>query len=110
MIDHLNNLIRHVLMDGVADVTSDTQVRFQPPDDDWKNYVTNLTVNGNPANAVNVYLVDVRSNLKLRTNETTRRVEFGVAFDDPPPARIDCHYLLTAWSPTAVTTGTEPAI
>jgi hypothetical protein len=65
-------------------------VRFQPPDDDWRTAVTNLQVNGQPANALNVYLVDLRENRELRSNERRRSVTNGIVSDEPAPTRIDC--------------------
>jgi Pvc16 N-terminal domain/Carboxypeptidase regulatory-like domain len=110
MLDHLDNLLRQLLLDQVAGLTSEEQVRFQPPDEDWRSRVANLTVGGNPANSLNVYLFDVRSNLKLRTNELRERAQNGDVMIEPPPARVDCHYLITAWSPAAVTQLIEPTL
>jgi len=110
MIDHLDNLLRHVLISRVDEITDESQVRFQPPDDTWRTFVANLTVGGQPANALNVYLADVRENRTLRSNERVRRFENGMATDSPAPRRIDCHYLISAWSPAAATTTVEPSI
>jgi hypothetical protein len=35
----------------------------------------------------------------LRTNERTRSFQNGLVAEEPAPARIDCHYLITAESP-----------
>lgn len=79
------------------------QVSFQPPDEDWRNEVgSNLQ-----RNALNVYLVDIRENRKLRSNERVRSVENGIVNENPAPARIDCHYLITAWSPAVVSPAIE---
>jgi hypothetical protein len=32
-------------------------------------------------------------------NERERRFDNGMVFEDPAPARLDCHYLISAWSP-----------
>lgn len=110
MIDHLDNLIRKLVLDKVPGFQSETQVRFQPPDDDWRAAVANLTVNGTPANALNVYLVDLRENRKLRSNEWEERVQNGISWREPAPTRIDCHYVISAWSPAAVTQAVEPTV
>ena len=94
MIDHLDNLLRHLFVAEIAELTSEEQVRFRAPDNDWRNVVVGLE-----ANALNVYLFDLRENRTLRSNERVRSVEDGVGTDEPAPARIDCHYLITAWSP-----------
>jgi len=85
-------------------------VRFQPPDADWRQYVSNLTVNQQPANALNVYLVELRENRKLRSNERERVIDNGFASNVPAPRRVDCHYLITAWSPATQTPALEPTI
>jgi hypothetical protein len=111
VIQHLDTVLRRLLMTEVGQLQSDTQIRFQPPDDQWRQVVSNLTVNGQPANAVNVYLVDLRENRKLRTNERVRVVDdFGFATETPAPRRVDCHYLLSAWSPATATPAVEPSI
>jgi hypothetical protein len=110
MIDVLDNLIRTLFLTRVPGLTSETQVRFDPPDENWRNMVASLTVDGNPANALNVYLVDLRENRGLRSNERVRSYEDGIATDAPAPTRIDCHYLVSAWSPAAMTPAIEPSV
>lgn len=110
MIETLDALLRDLLLANVAGVTDETQVRFEPPDDDWRTYVSNLVVGGQPAPALNVYLVDLRENRKLRSNERTRSIENGVYSEQPAPARLDCHYLITAWSPAQPSPAVEPAL
>ncbi len=65
MLAHFDNLLRQLLISRVPTITDEAQVRFQPPDEDWRTYVSTLSVGGNPANALNVYLVDVRENRKF---------------------------------------------
>lgn len=110
MIHILDAILRDLLIGRTPGITSDTQVRFQPPDEEWHTYVANLTVGGNPANAVNIYLADMRENRRLRSNERT--VISGPDYLEtiPAPGRVDLHYLITAWSPTQLTPGTEPSI
>ena len=106
MLPHLDNLLRHLFISRVATMTSEDQVRFQPPDQDWRTAVSNLGAR----NALNVYLFDVRENRKLRSNERTRDIRNGIAIDTPAPSQMDCHYLITAWSPATVTTAIEPTL
>ena len=110
MIDLFDNLLRQLLIDQIPQLTDEAQVRFQPPDADWRTYVTNLTVLGNPANAINIYLADVRENRKLRSNGRTRTFDNGFVNEEPDPARIDCHYLISAWSPATATPAVEPTL
>lgn len=105
MIPHLDNLLRHMLLTQIDELTDETQVRFQPPDEDWRNHVSTLQ-----ANALNIYLADLRENRKLRSNERVRSIENGVVNEDPAPARVDCHYLITAWSPVEAGPAVEPSL
>lgn len=106
MLPHLDNLLRHLFMKQVPSITSEEQVRFQPPDQDWRTVVSSLGVQ----NALNIYLVELRENRKLRTNERVREIQNGIAIDTPAPRRLDCHYLITAWSPASVTASIEPTV
>src|SRR4030095_316940 len=103
MIDHLDNLLRDLFMSQIGGLPDEAQVRFQPPDEAWRNHVTNLE-----GNALNVYLADLRENRKLRSNERVREMTNGMVNEAPAPRRMDCHYLITAWSPASVTTAVEP--
>lgn len=51
MINHLDNMLRHLFLAHINELTDEAQVRFQPPDEDWRTYVSNLQ-----RNALNVYL------------------------------------------------------
>lgn len=121
MLSLVDNLLRQSLMDGVVGLqatsmppappaplppVTEDQVGFRPPDDQWVKDVKNLQLN-----ALNVYLVDLRENRNLRSNERERSGKNGVIYSEPAPARIDCHYLITAWSPTEdITPLVEPVL
>ena len=91
MIELIDGLIRHYLKQS-SRLNDDNQIGFQPPDEQWRSKVSNL------GDAVNVYLVDLRENRKLRSNERIRSYDNGTFVKEPAPARLDCHYLITAWS------------
>ncbi len=106
MIPHLNNLLRDLfLTEQVPDLTDEGQIRFQPPDEDWRGNVGRLQ-----SIALNIYLVDLRENRKLRSNERKRSIDNGIVSEEPAPMRIDCHYLITAWSSADVTPAIEPTL
>lgn len=46
---------------------------------------------------IDVFLYDIRENLELRNNESTVSVSGGIAKFTPPPLRVACSYLVTAW-------------
>jgi hypothetical protein len=104
MLAQLDRLIREVLVSEIAALTT-PQVRFQPPDASFRTDVVNLN-----AMALNVYLVELRENLKLRSNERLRRLDAGMLFTEQAPERMDCHYLISAWSPAPPGPGVEPTI
>jgi hypothetical protein len=106
MLKHVDNLLRQLFISGVPSITSEDQVRFQPPDQEWRTVVSNLGAR----NALNVYLVEIRENRKLRSNERLREIDNGIVHERPAPLRMDCYYLITAWSPARVTTAVEPAL
>jgi hypothetical protein len=108
MLARFDVLLRDLLRARVAGITSDAQVGFQPPDETWRNEVVTLN-----RSAINVYLVDLRENRRLRTNARERVPGVsadGAVVEEPSPVRMDCHYLLTAWSPATVTPAVEPAL
>ena len=104
MLSLLDNLLRQVLMDGVsglreapvgqpATAVTESQLGFGPPDNQWRSSVKQLQ-----RNALNVYLMDLRENRKLRSKERLRSVENRVVYEDPAPARTYVHYLVSARS------------
>jgi Pvc16 N-terminal domain/Carboxypeptidase regulatory-like domain len=101
MIDIFDNLLRQLFLSRVDEIKDESQVRFQPPDDDWRSYVKNLNVSGKPVNSLNVYLVDMRENRLLHSNERVRDVQNFIMTDRPRPRRVDLHYLISAWSPAS---------
>ena len=116
MIDHLDRILRTLFVSDRRlkellrireESEEELYVRFQPPDDAWRLYVTDTL---HDKNALNVYMADLRENRKLRSNERVGKSENGMIQDEPAPSRMDCHYLITAWSPAQVTIGIEPTL
>ena len=109
MIDQLDLMLFRLLRWQVSELTANGQVRFQPPDDDWRTMLTGITnAAGKVSNALNVYLIDLRENRKLRTDERDRITVGPDVFESQPPRRVDCHYLISAWSPILATPGIDP--
>jgi hypothetical protein len=105
MLRLLDVLIRDVLIDALPAIVAEEQVRFQPPDDALRTDVANLD-----EPALDVYLVDLREHRKLRSNERERVYEDGFSYGVRFPDRLDCHYYVTAWSPTPPAPGIEPVL
>ena len=103
MIDALDNILADLIQSRVSALAADaSQVGFEPPNQDWRTAVTNLNMK-----RLNIYLFDLRENLKLRSNERRREQQQNGWYserDDRP--KLNCMYLVTAWSPAAM--GMEP--
>lgn len=110
MLDAVALTLRELLLSEVPGITNPVQVRFQPPDEDWRTYVKTLAVGGNPVNSLNVYMVDMRENRRLRSNERTRSYNEWDTPEIAAPRRVDCHYLISAWSPADITPALEPTL
>src|SRR5690242_12542523 len=94
MLDPVNEIIRDLIQSRLPILASPTQVAFEPPDDQWKGLMQ--TAN---EDRLNIYLYEVREDLKYRTNERTVSFNNGWLNESRAPERLDCHYLITAWSP-----------
>jgi hypothetical protein len=97
-------MLRRLLRDNVPEIVNDAQIGFRPPDDDWHSEVLNLQML-----SLNIYFVDIRENRKLRSNARIKAgVINGQVIYAKAPDRVDCHYLITAWSPTQPGPAVEP--
>lgn len=105
MIEHIDRMLRDLLIARVDGLTAKAQVRFEPPDENWRTFVGNLS-----GLALNVYLVELRENRQLRTNERARTQHAGITHSHLAPRRVDLHYLITAWSPAAPNQAIEPTV
>jgi hypothetical protein len=111
MIDALDNMLEQLFLTTIDEITDPSQVGFEPPDDKWRGYVSGLGTGGKAVNALNVYLADVRENRILRSNERVRDFQNGLFTDTPAPRRVDCHYLISAWSSATANLPTvEPTV
>lgn len=63
-------------------------------------------------NTLNCYLYDIHEDRELRgaVQPTVRPLGDGTVEQVYPPARIKLRYCITAWSPTILTPGTQPAV
>ena len=104
MLAQLDRLIRTLLVDQIAALTA-AQIRFQPPDSAFRTDVANLNLM-----ALNIYLIELRENRKLRSNERLRTFESGEVFVEQAPDRMDCLYVISAWSPAQPGPAVEPTI
>jgi hypothetical protein len=85
----LNELLRHELPSAIVDQVS---ISFATPDNEFPP--TSVTLP-----AIDLFLYDVRENMELRNTQWhTERQPNGTAQRMRSPVRVDCSYLITAWS------------
>jgi hypothetical protein len=102
VIDYLEDLLSQLLTTRVPALPA-TQLSFNPPNKDWRNLAHSL-----PGTALNVYLVELYEDRERRSNERFRTTN-GVIHERRAPARLNCRYLLSAWSPAQANALTDPA-
>ena len=95
MIDALDNVLMDLIQSRAPALPGPiaVPVAFEPPNDDWRNFVANSN-----SLQLNVYLYDVRENLKLRSNERTFEYIGGWYREHRAPPILNCMYLITGWS------------
>ncbi len=97
MIRDLDETLEALLTQGAVPGSelAQAEISFDLPDAAWRG-----SLQGDEA-TVNCYLYDVHQNAELSTHEPLiqRRSTGEEAVRRRPPARIDCAYGITAWSP-----------
>lgn len=104
MLNLLDKLIRRTLRQEIPSLASDAHVRFQPPDATLRADVIALN-----AMALDVYLIELRENRRLRSNERAVSVNGNLTSVQQWPTRLACNYLISAWSPVQ-STALEPTL
>ena len=102
MIDDLDRTLEELLRRELPpSLSAQVAITFAAPDDEFPPASVTLP-------ALDLFLYDVRENRELRSNDwLVERQSDGTAVKEPPPLRVDCSYLLTAW---ASATSTTPAL
>jgi Pvc16 N-terminal domain len=92
MISDLDDSLAQLLRGQLpAAIVGSTQIVFDAPDDQFPPSGVTLP-------AIDLFLYDVRENADLRSVEwTVERPAAGNLVMHPPPVRVDCSYLVTAW-------------
>lgn len=93
MLDDLDSTLKKLLKQEMPqelvgeEASTKVSITFEPPD---SGAITGP--------AIDLFLYDIRENLELRSNEwRLTRTENGKASREPPPVRVDCSYMVTAW-------------
>jgi len=92
MIHDLDETLRELLTQTLPpSLVEQVTISFATPDDQFPP--TSVTLP-----AIDLFLYDVQENRDLRSNEwRVERSGNGTATKRPPPVRVDCSYLVTAW-------------
>ena len=98
MINFLNETLRQLFLGGIAEIESAAQVSFEFPDEDFRSQVKT-----NGKTVLNVCMVELKENRTTAQGSSWPPGDAGVLL-----RRIDCHYLVSAWSPA--TKSVEPTL
>ena len=94
MLDDLDRTLEVLLQKRLPKKFAELPISFAPPGDHFPPSGVTLP-------ALGLFLYDVRANSDLKSNDwAIDRRPAGVT-RRPPPVRVDCSYLITAWVPEA---------
>lgn len=102
MLRDLDLTLMKLFREKVPLPASGYDISFDRPDEKWAGGISTQK------QTVNLYLYDIHENRELRSNEPVLlRWPDGTSTITQPPVRINCVYLVTAWSPATVDTALE---
>lgn len=93
MIDDLDEVLRRFLIRDLPIKNGEVDVKFDQPKREWSARVSRPTLN--------LFLYDIRENQKLRQTQPAWemvRNDDGTVTKRRKPARLDLHYMITAWA------------
>lgn len=91
MLHELDEALKQLLMkakDEIPGLLEIAEVSFATPDDTFAP----------DEPLINLFLLDIMENTELRNLQPVREQIGGVVISRAPPLRVDCTYLVTAWS------------
>jgi hypothetical protein len=99
MIDDLDKTVEELLRRELPPgLVGQVAISFAAPDGEFPPSSVSLP-------AIDLFLYDIRENLELRsTGWVIERDDNGTATKHRAPVRVDCSYLITAWSSESSTT------
>ena len=91
MIDHIDDVLRKLLIREMPIKKSEIDVAFDQPKREWAAQLSRPTLN--------IFLLDVHENTKLRQKQWgVESRDNGRVVQRMTPVRVDLHYLITAWA------------
>jgi hypothetical protein len=104
IINCLNETLRQLFLSRIADEIGDaSQVSFELPDEEFRNQVKTQG-----KNVLNICLVELRENRNVSVADAAPGFSRDANTQRPARRWIDCHYLISAWSPA--TRNVEPTM
>jgi hypothetical protein len=91
MIDDLDRTLSALLAKELPQTPVKPAITFATPNDQFPPAKVTLP-------AVDLFLYDIRENRDLRRADPHVERRDGVVVQTPPPVRVDCSYLVTAWA------------
>jgi hypothetical protein len=92
MFHDLDEVLRQLMIREIPVRNGEVDITFEQPTRDWAARLARPTLN--------VFMHDIRENLKLRTSQQwlVEHNPDGTATQRRTPARVDLHYMVTAWA------------
>jgi hypothetical protein len=92
MIQDLDNVLQQVLIREIPIKNGEVDIAFDQPTREWAARLSRPTLN--------VFLHDIRENLKLRHSQqwVVEQNPDGTATQRRTPVRVDLHFMITAWA------------
>ncbi len=92
MFHDLDEALRQLLIREIPVKNGEVDIKFDQPTREWTARLSRPTLN--------LFLHDIRENLKLRTSQQwmIEHNPDGTVTQRRTPARIDLHYMITAWA------------
>ncbi|NLE44875.1 MAG: DUF4255 domain-containing protein [Chloroflexi bacterium] len=92
MFHELDEVLRQLLIREIPVRNGEVDITFDQPTREWAARLSRPTLN--------LFLHDIRENVKLRGSQqwTTERRKDGTVIQRRTPARVDLHYMITAWA------------
>lgn len=103
MLNLLDEVIERVFSTDWSSPPALPTIAFGVPDEDFRTRLE--------APTINVYLAEIRENRDLRRSQYDRVVlPDNITVLSQPPTYLDCHYLISAWSPTLESEIASPTV
>lgn len=91
MIDAIDETVRNLVLDGLPPGYESVTITFDVPDESFPGPAVTLP-------AIDLFLFDIHRNGELQDTHPRHARSDGAWRRHTPQVRVDCHYLVTAWT------------